>query len=305
MRVGLVSNVNTIHVEVAEDSTYNLSPNESLKLQLALQYDFLLVSYSYTPNFIPGNNDNVLKGETNNRAFGVNLFFNRVFGRLAASSTEGYYLENTRDFYPDFPEDKYVLYETMKKNQLHVEFGYNFNPLFSYKAYSVFNERQKISCGSFIPRVIYSKNKFEQFDDGSLHERIDDKITISGNYVHTFVIKKQMYITLGIGLGGGVTYIEDRDDNETIPYKTYKNSLVQGELLFQIGHNSDHFFYGFSAFTRGIGEVDTEIDNSFADQNVISQFYLGYRFNPPKLLVKTFEHLKKPFLRSKDEEILE
>ena len=301
VRLGLVNDINKIRITIAEDSVYSLSPNESFKMELSAQYDFLLLSYSYTPNFLPGNNDNALKGETSNRAYGINLFFSRIFGRMSASTTEGYYLENTREIYPSHPE-KYVLFGTMKKKQLHIELGFNFNRNFSYKAFSIYNEAQKLSCGSFIPRILYSKNKFEQFDDGSLHERIDDKLTITGNYIHTFVIRKHLFITTGIGLGGGVTYIEDRDDNEEVTNKTYKNSLVQAEFLFQIGHNSDKFFYGFSAFTRATGEVQTEIDNSFTDQNVVSRFYLGYRFNPPKFLVNTFDSAKSLFLRDKDPE---
>lgn len=304
MRIGLVSDINKIRVQITNDSIYILSPNENLKMEFAAQYDFLSVSYTYTPNFIPGNNDDVLKGETKNRGLGVNLFFSRIFGRMSLQSTEGYYLENTRDLYPNYPEGTFLLYGTMKKTRLNMELGFNVNSNFSYKAYTVFNERQKKSCGSFIPRIIYSKNKFEQHDDGSNHERTDDKLTISGNYIHTFVIRKHTYITFGIGIGGGVTYIEDKDDNETNPYKNYKNSLVQGEILLQIGHNSDHLFYGYSAFTRATGEVDTEIDNSFSDQNVVSQFYLGYRFNPPKLLVKTFDSVKSVFLRDKEEDLV-
>ena len=37
----------------------------------------------------------------------------------------------------------------MQKKQLQIEIGYNFNTNFSYKAYSIFNERQKLSAGSF------------------------------------------------------------------------------------------------------------------------------------------------------------
>lgn len=298
VRLGLINDINKIRISVAEDTAYSLSPNESLKMGFSAQYDFLSLSYSYTPNFIPGNNDDVLKGETTNSTYGVNLFFSRIFGRMSASNTQGYYLENTKEIYPDHPE-KYVLYESVRKKQIHIELGFNFNRNFSYKALSVFNERQKLSCGSFIPRVIYSTNKFEQNTDGSIHERTDDKFTITGNYIHTFVIRKHLYITAGIGLGGGVTYIEDFDEDEIEPNKNYKNSLVQAEILFQIGHNSDRFFYGYSAFTRGTGELKTEIDNSFADQNVVSQFYFGYRFNPPKILVKTFDGAKAIFLRDK------
>lgn len=303
LRLGLVSNVNKIRVTVAEDSTFSLTPNENLKLEIAAQYDFLNLSYSYTPNFIPGNNDDVLKGETSNRAFGVNIFLNRVFGRVSASNTKGYYLENTREIYPTYPEGEFVLYKTMQRKQLQIELGYNLNTNFSYKAYSIFNERQKISAGSFIPRIVYSKNKFEQSDDGSNHERTNDRLTISGNYVRTFVIRKHTTITFGLGLGGGVTYIEDRDDNEEIPYKNYKNSLVQGEFLLQIGHNSDRLFYGYSASTRVTGELETEIDNAFSDQSVISRFYLGYRFNPPKALTKAFEGIKYVFLKDEEMEI--
>lgn len=301
VRLGLINDVSKIIVFANEDTNYSLSPNESLKMQIAAQYDFLLVSYSYIPNFLPGNNDNSLKGETTNRSFGVNLFFNRVFGRLSASNTKGYYLENTEEIFPNHPE-KYVLYGSMQKKQLHIEMGFNFNRNFSYKAFTVFNERQKRSCGSFIPRFIYSKNKFEESGDDDYHERIDDKFTISGNYIHTFLLRKHLYITAGVGFGGGISFIYDNDEDEVVPIKNYKNPLVQAEFLFQIGHNSDRFFYGYSAFTRANGEIKPEIDNAFADQSVVSQVYFGYRFTPPKLLVKTFDGAKSIFLRDKDPE---
>ncbi len=300
LRFGFVSSLNKIRITIAEDSTFSLTPNESLKLELAAQYDFLHLSYSYIPNFLPGNNDDVLKGETSNQAIGLNIFLNRIFGRASASITKGYYLENTKEIYPEYPEGEFVLYETTQRKQLQIEIGYNFNANFSYKAYSVFNEKQKISAGSFIPRLVYSKNKFEQNDNGNNQERTNDRLTLSGNYVHTFVIKKHTYITFGLGLGGGVTYIEDRNDSEVIPYKSYKNSLVQAEFLLQIGHNSDRVFYGYSASTRATGEIITEIDNAFSDQNIISKIYFGYRFNPPKLLEKTFDGIKYIFLRDKE-----
>lgn len=298
VRLGLVNDVNKIRIFVSQDSIYSLSPNENLKMEISAQYDFLSLSYSYAPNFIPGNNDDVLKGETTNNTFGLNLFFSRIFGRLSLSNTKGYYLENTQELYPN-NQEKYILYEAMQKKQIHIEMGFNFNTNFSYKAFTVFNERQKQSCGSFIPRIIYSKNKFEQFNEANNHERIDDKITITGNYIHTFVIRKHLYITAGIGLGGGVTYIEHKEEKQLEPIKQYKNSLVQAELLFQIGHNSDRFFYGYSAFTRATGELQTEIDNAFSDQNVVSQLYLGYRFTPPKALKNTFNNVKSIFLKDK------
>ena len=41
--------------------------------------------------------------------------------------------------------------------------------------------------------------------------------------------------------------------------------------------------------------------NAFSDQDVVSKIYFGYRFNPPKLLKKTFDGIKHIFLRDKED----
>ncbi|MGB1295263.1 MAG: DUF4421 family protein [Flavobacteriales bacterium] len=298
MRLGLVNAGNNIEIESEDDVEYKLSPNESLKLSLTANYDFLSLSFSYTPNFIPGNNDNEVKGNTNTRNFGLNLFLNRVFGRLDLNRTEGYYLTNTKEIFPEHP-DKYIIYDNLIRKQVRLELGYNTNKNYSYRASTIFNEKQNISAGSFIPRVIFSHLKHTRNEDNLIRERVNNYWAVTGNYNHTFVMKKHFFITTGLGLGTGLAKVSEIDSDDIIAEKNYTNLLIAAQFIFHFGYNSDRYFFGVSSHSNTSAEIIKEVENSIQDQTIIGQFYFGYRFGAPKILKKSFDGIKGIFRKKK------
>ena len=93
-----------------------LAPNQTTNLRLSINYKFLGIAYSVSPNFLFGNNDNEEKGESKTQGFVMNINFPRFQQRLYYTTTQGYYVKNTSDYpvamtrgvsYIKFPEFKY------------------------------------------------------------------------------------------------------------------------------------------------------------------------------------------------------
>lgn len=299
LRMDLVNDINKVEINTKDGQHLKLSPNEAVKLNLNAQYDFLSFSYAYTPTFLPGNSDDHLKGSTTTKDFALNIFINRLFGEINLNKTSGYYLENTKKLFPEF-EEPFMIFDSFERKFIYFELGYNFNRNFSFKSFLVFNEVQEKSAGSFIPRIIYSSSKYSLNQFNIHQERKNDRLSITGNYIHTFVIRKHFRITTGLGFGFGMSDIEDIDFKAEVPVKNYKNTVGNAEVVFQFSYQKENLFMGFSSFSRGTTELKKEVENAFRDQSITAAFFIGYRFGAPKILEKSFKTFKGWFKKKKD-----
>jgi curved DNA-binding protein CbpA len=288
IRMALVNDIDEVEFQTEDDIEYKLRTNKNSKIRWTAQYDFLALSFAVSPSFLPGNSQKD-KGNTSTRDFGVNIFTNRFFGRLSARSTKGFYVKNTSDVLPNHPHP-YLLFEDFTKKYLDIEMAYNTNSAFSFRAAFMYNEQQVKSAGSFIPRLKYTKLKYSLPKVNQLKERINDKYSLSLNYIHSFVFHKNYFVTTGLGVGGGLSKVLLLETNKSdiISY----NALATLYSFLQIGYSSDKYFWGITNEIKSSKDINKTITTSIKDEWIMTQIYFGYRFGAPKFLERTFDGIK-------------
>jgi Domain of unknown function (DUF4421) len=137
---------------------YDIKPNDKNLLKFSVNYRWFSFSYSTAPKFIPGNNDDELKGETKTRAYSLNFNFNHWIQGLSYNYVKGYYLNNTSIFVNPWVEgvDPYIQFPDLVYNNFSGRTAYKFNKNFSFNAIGPQTERQLISAGSFVPAIAYN-----------------------------------------------------------------------------------------------------------------------------------------------------
>ena len=69
---------------------YDIRPNISISSKISINYRFISFGIGFTPKFIPGNNDNDLKGETKAFSIGANISTNHILQELQAYMSKGF-----------------------------------------------------------------------------------------------------------------------------------------------------------------------------------------------------------------------
>jgi hypothetical protein len=88
---------------------YVISPNVSSATRLGLSYRFLSFGYNFVAKFLPGNDDDDIRGSTKASGYDLGFNFPKWQQELTYSKIKGYYLENTSDFDPSWQEgDPYI-----------------------------------------------------------------------------------------------------------------------------------------------------------------------------------------------------
>ena len=274
---------------------YDIRPNVSSVSRLSLNYKFLSFSYSYIPKFIPGNNDDDLKGKTKGKSFGLNLNFNQWVQELKYGHVKGFYIENSGDFENPWIEGTtpYIQFPDLEVTSFSGSTSYKFNSNFSLKAISTQTEIQLKSAGSFIPGLLYSfyiiDNKSSSQSSSQRSETYE--ILTNFGYYYTFVLNKNWYASAGISPSIGFSYTDllTRLPQEYV-YTHYSSAVYRINGKGGMGYNPERFFAGFEISAFRSFKDDTSPAVKLTTTNNAFQVFLGYRFKAP---AKVKEFVKK------------
>jgi len=269
-----------------DNNYYDIRPNISLSSKISVNYRFISFGIGFTPKFIPGNNDNDLKGKTNAFSLGFNISTNHLLQDLQAIHVKGFYLYNTGDYETDWQEgiDPYTQFPDLDVVALRGSTGYKFNENFSLKSLSSQTEMQLKSCGSFFPYLIYNLYVIDdQAPDQQSSQKSENFNAIASiGYAYTFVIHSKFYASLGLTTGFGLHYTKlltrMPEDNITT---YYTDPLFRFQEKISFGYNSKKFFTGLeSSFAQ---RTHNQADNSVHEKGIRTffQIFIGYRFTAP------------------------
>jgi hypothetical protein len=298
LKLSHTSDVDELSV-ITNDNDIYLSPNASSFSQLFFNYRFISFSVRYIPKWLPGNDDNDIKGKTKGSGFGLNLNFDRWLQELSYSKTKGYYLENTADYDPSWNEgDPYVQFPNLQFLNFQGITAYKFNPNFSVNAVATQTERQIRSAGSFIPQLLYRyyiiDNKEDLQGNQSSQKSNNFEMVLGVGYYHTFVLKHDFYISLGAtpGVGTVFTKLTTRFPDEDI-YTNQKNAIFRVDGRAGIGYNGRRFFAGIYSkiAASSVEQQKTSVVNQ--DTRFVVQGFVGYRLNAPKWMRENVDKVGK------------
>lgn len=281
---------------------YDIRPNASNVSRLSVNYKFLSAGYSYIAQFIPGNNDDDLKGKTKGKSFGLNLNFNHWVQDLKYGRVKGFYIENSGDYENPWIEGTtpYIQFPDLEVTSLSGSTSYKFNSNFSLKAISTQTEIQLKSAGSFIPGLLYSFYNIDNKSSSQSSSQRSETYEILTNfaYYYTFVLNKNWYASAGVSPSIGFSYTEllTRLPEEYV-YTHYSSEVYRINGRAGMGYNSERFFAGFEIAAFRSFKDDESPAVQLTTTNNAFQVFLGYRFKaPPKFkeLVEKIE-TKIPF----------
>ena len=303
VKVTLNNNYQTFLQEIGSDYRVNLYPNISTIMSVGIDYRFISASFSFTPKFFPGNNDDDIHGSTKSFSLAFATTFNKWGAGINYSKVKGYYLKNSIDFDPEWQEgDPYLFLPTDETHMINVDLGYNFNPKLSFRSLTSFTERQLKSLGSFIPAA---KFEFFQLDpklrpnDVRPNGTIVNSAQVSDNYefvvgpgyYYNFVLKEKFYALVGGYLGAGIvhTYLRTYFVDEVIK-TTNTEFALRWEAKVALGYNGRDFFTGVYLNVNDTEYKPEEFD-VIQEFHWYYQFVIGIRFGSPKWLKKQMKKL--------------
>lgn len=298
LRLNFDTNIeNYILNDKAENIKEVLAINNKIKTSFGIDYQFLSASISFTPSFLPGNNQNDLKGKSSYTDIKFQFFPGRFLQQLRYKNVEGFYLENTQDFIENWQKGKqaYIQFPNYEVKTFGGSTSYFFNKNFSLKSLLFQREWQPFSSGSFAPSLDYDLTYFSGVESGV--EKKERQINISTNlaYYYNFLVTPKFslapYLLAGIGAKNAKYTDKNPSLNTNNTFITYHfESGIQAE------YNVKSFFYG--AKMNYNSSIYNDQSSSVNNNNFYGLLFFGYRFAPPKSVKKTYEkiHKKIPIL---------
>jgi hypothetical protein len=279
---------------------YDIRPNSRMSTNIFLNFRFIGVSLGITPSFLPGNNDDDLKGKSSSFSLGTHLSYRQWFQYLAYGRVKGFFLHNTDDYIDEWEQgvDEYILFPELVLNEFRGHTGYRFNPRYSLKSTRNQSERQLKSAGSFLPVLSYRyyiiDNKVKLTGQNSSQRSDNLEMILSVGYYYNLVLKQKFYISLGLSPGAGfihtwlLTRLPEGEDRES-----YTNFILRGEGQLALGYNSERFYAGGQAIGSW-AKFDQAVSSSvIVDNRINYQIFAGYRFVAPGFLNKTADRAER------------
>ncbi len=271
-----------------------LNPNTATNCRLKLNYEFISFSFQFTPDFIPGNGDEEIKGKTKSWAMGTSLIFKHFLLDLSYSKVKGYYLENTNHYIPWIKGDPYIQFPDLHYNGFAISAGYISNSKFSLKSLKSHTERQLKSAGSFIPAFDFRYYIIDDKSSGTSTQKTNNmEGTIAPGYYYTFVSKEKYYFSLGMQAGLGYLHTKLTTRLATENVITEQDNLVfRWDGKTGIGYNGSRFYAGLYANISGTEYKQENTTVMNFETRVFYHLFLGIRIQAPDYLKRQVTEIK-------------
>ena len=283
------------------ESSFNkflLYPNTLNNLRLNANYEFISFGVEFSPEFLPSNGDNDLKGKTRSFQLGTSLVFRHWFSDISYSKVKGYYLRNTIDFNSNWASgDPFSQLPDLNYEGLSISAGYINNSRFSLQSLTTQTERQLKSSGSFMP--VFNLDYYvinDQSNATNTQKSNNIEVSIGPGYTYTFVLKEKFYTSLG--LFGSIGYLNTKLTTRFLSgdiITIQDNFILRVDCKAGIGYNGRKFYSGLFGRISGtrFQQENTTVMNTEA--RVFYHLFFGMRFNAPNFIKKEVKKIKSKF----------
>lgn len=302
VRVNFDTNIeNYVYTEGPEDKPLEtiLSINNKTRASFSVDYKIISATVSFTPSFLPGNNDDELKGNSSYADFRFRFFPKRFIQTVYYKNVKGFYLENMQDFFPEWKEgkDPYFQFPDLRVQSFGGSTAYVMKKDFSLKSIYTQGEWQKESRGSWVPFADYDLSIFRDILNGQKSKETQYSFGANMGYFYNWVLgaRKRVNIAPNIALGLGGMFSSSWDihndgtkfNKQNTQYLTFK--FATG---LHIGYNTDRFLFGgkFNVNAYAYSEKDNQ---NVQNNNMYGLLYVGYRFPPPKVVQRNYDKIQK------------
>ncbi|MCB0464923.1 MAG: DUF4421 family protein [Aequorivita sp.] len=299
-KIGLDVSVNNSY-EIFEvkttDSKFILYPNTASNLRLNVNYRFFSFGFQFTPDFIPGNGDNDIKGKTKSFEFRSSFIFKHWFTDISYSKVKGYYLKNSDDFTTILDGDPYIQFPNLNYYGFNTTVGYSSNSKFSFKSLTSQTERQLKSAGSFIPVINLG---YYVIDDKSSEVNTQKsnnfESSIGPGYAYTIVANKKYYLSLSLLTSVGYlnTKLTTRQVDEDI--KTNQDNFIfRWDGKVGLGYNGEKIYTGLYTNISGTNYKQENTTAMNFKTRIFYHFFLGVRISAPSYIERKANKIETLF----------
>ncbi len=278
---------------------FSLNPNQLLNMRISFDYKFLGLEYSFTPNFLPGNNDDSQKGTTKVSSFKIGFSYSDQFRQeLIYRNITGFYLDDLA--LASLENSNYILFPNLEIQTFGGKTFFIANKNFSHRAVVNQLERQIKSTGSFIPSISYFYNRLKTneslTDELNLTKINSIDIFFQFGYLHNFVINKKWVATLGLipGVGINESSLFYENNNFVNSKDQSTNFNVNLDINSGVSYNNKNTFAGLK-FNFKNYDYSNSYNAEIINSNTFFEIYFGYRFNEEKKIKKAFEYMERKF----------
>ena len=269
-----------------------VQPNIDYRTEVSVNYRFISFKLGFSPHLL-AELDEENRGETKVFKLETEIFIKKWIQTLSFYRVKGFY---SPDFpVPDgFPTD-YLILDQLKTYNYKGITRFRFNENYSIKAIKTQTEIQRKSAGTFMPSLLYSYNR--SVNGGTKQDLNTLNFVLSFGYLHTFVINKQIYASVGASQGVGVEFNNIKINTDAGVIKDKGTSYtVNFDGHLGLGYNSSRWFTGAYFRMLTTSRKETSIVN-YDTFRAHFQVFLGYRFDAPKFLKSSADWVeeKSPF----------
>jgi hypothetical protein len=272
-----------------------LSTNNSLRLDLSLDYEFLGFSIGFAPNFFNSNKDDARKGSSELTDIGFRFFLGRWTQELTYQSNEGFYVENTADFIADWNanSDPYIQFPDLKRTYYGGSTAYVLNDRFSLRNIVYNTEWQLKSAGSFVPTARYGYRRISATLNQTREIENNFELDLIAAYYYTWVIHANWFIAPQLSPGIGIRFSNTTQENTTARERDTRYPLILDGGL-QLGYSSERFIAGGLLNFQSI-YTKTGSGSSVINDQVFARFFVGIRLDPPEFIAKQARRINEKF----------
>ena len=276
-----------------------LSPKETNQFSVSLDYSFLYLYYSFTPQVFNLNSEDTIKGNSKRSTFGTGLSFKRWYINFDYQNIKGYYLHNTNEFIPGWSKgDAYIQFPDLRTIQTGGQVGYNFNKKFSISSLTSGKEQQLKTVVTFFPILAYWHIKLKNEAIDSV-QKADNVLTVNNDInlllpaSVNIVFAKNFYVAAFAGPCIGIDFFKANGYDENGNVLTTSGTKISTGYYARgsIGYTGKKFFAGIDAVSRYYEHQ--QLDQKFSKNSYGVQAYIGTRFDPPGFLQRTVAWLQK------------
>lgn len=298
IRANFSSDIKSYQVKNTNSSLI-LTPNNEYRTAINIDYRFFGITLGFSPKFLAGNNDEDLKGKTELSSIGFQFYFNKWLQRISYERIKGFFVQNTGDFAANWRKgiDPYIQFPGLRITTYAGNTAYKFNDNFSHAAVNGYIQWQQKSAGSFIPSLDYNYIDLElkETDNSTEIESHEFNITLKPSYFYTLVHKKNWFLSVEASPGIGINFAKETEvnlmentsttENNSFLYYTYDSAVI-------VGYNSASLYGGARYDIKNLSNFNKSEENLLQTDNFF-EFFIGYRFDAPKLVKRSFDWIEK------------
>ncbi len=275
------------YINKQNNQSYELNYSQGYKSFISLDYKFIELTLGISQKYVSFVNGQSKKRETKSINLGFPILMNKWLQNINYNYIQGFYIDDS------YPNNTFSEFKNLSKAKYSGTTSYIFNNTkFSYFAYAYQTAIQKKSAGSFIPSLNYYYMVSKDAETNPIAFYKDHLIftNFALGYQYNWVPHKNLLISAGASTGFGFNYSERIDSLESEKVTFFSSNFALNSNL-TLSYQINRIFFGSQLYYNFVKSKDDKT-TSLSNNNNYGVFFVGYRFNTPKIIEKPFNWIE-------------